>query len=185
MASAPSNSTYYNELDKIAKEQYREKLQRLGGLVDPCLEKSRDDHTSIDWQLWPKVEYPDIYNFLIATPSLYTGDSLKAYKSLDVYNYYASGWVDNIKVFTIPSCPGTYLITARVKHSQKLSATPVKPWVAVEQQGMVVCAHCNGRFRRSMLTHCSPPVYSRGKHSSKKENSMYLSAMLIASSNFL
>ena len=34
------------------------------------------------------------------------------------------------------------MITARVKHSQKLSAAPVKPWVAVEQQGMAVCAHC-------------------------------------------
>ena len=111
-------------------------------MADPYLERSRDDHTSIDWQLWPEVEYPDIYNILIATPSLYTGDCLKAYKSLDAYNYYASGWVDNVKVFTIPSRPGTYLITARVKHSQKLPATPVKPWVAVEQQGMVVCAHC-------------------------------------------
>ena len=142
MASALSYSTYYNELDKIAKERYREKLQKLGDLADPYLERSRGDHTSIDWQLWPEVEYPDIYNFLIATPSLYTGDCLKAYKSLDAYNYYASGWVDNVKVFTIPSRPGTYLITARVKHSQKLSATPVKLWVAVEQQGMVVCAHC-------------------------------------------
>ena len=160
------------------------KARRFGGSLPGEVE---DGHTSIDWQLWPEVEYPDIYNFLIAAPSLYTGDSLKAYKSLDAYNYYTSGWIDNVMVFTIPSCPGTYLITARVKHSQKLSATPVKPWVAVEQQGMVVCActlHLYGRFRRSMLTHSSPPVYSRGKHSSKKENSMYLSAMLMASSNF-
>ena len=86
MASAPSYSTYYNELAKITKERYREKVQKLGGLADPYLERSRDDqddHTSIDWQLWPRVEYPDIYYFLIATPSLYTGDYLKAYKSLD------------------------------------------------------------------------------------------------------
>ena len=104
MASAPSYSTYYYELDEIAKERYRDKLQKLGGLADPYLEKSRDDHISIvDWQLWPEVEYPDIYNLLIATPSLYTGVSSKAYKSLDAYNYYASGWIDNVKVFTIPS----------------------------------------------------------------------------------
>ena len=38
----------------------------------------------------------------------------------------------------------TFLIAARVKHSQKLSAAPVKPWVAMEQQGVVVCAHCTG-----------------------------------------
>ena len=142
MASAPSYSTYYLQLADTARERYREKLQKLGGLADPYLEKSRDGHSSVDWQLWPEVEYPDIYNFLIATPSLYTGDSLKAYKSLDAYNYYTSGWVDNVMVFTIHCRPGTFLVTARVKHSQKLSAPPVKPWVAVEQQGMVVCAHC-------------------------------------------
>ena len=61
----------------------------LGGLADPYLEKSRSDNTcaSIDWQMWLEVKYPDIYNFLIATPSFYTGDSLKAYKSLDAYNF--------------------------------------------------------------------------------------------------
>ena len=157
----------YNELDKIAKEQ---KLQKLCGLADPYLERSRDGHTSIDWQLWPEVEYPDIYYFLIATPSLHTGDCLKAYKSLDAYNYYASGWVDNIKIFSIPSRPGTYLITARVKHSQKLSANPVKPLggCGTARDGGVCTLHLYGRFRRSMLTHCSPPVYSQGKHSSKK-----------------
>ena len=75
MASAPRYSIYYYE---IAKERYRDKLQKLGGLADPYLEKSRDDHISIvDWQLWPEVEYPDIYNSLITTPSLYTGDSLR------------------------------------------------------------------------------------------------------------
>ena len=70
MASTPSYSTYYYELDEIAKERYREKLQKLGGLADPYLERRRDDHTSIGWQLWPKVKYPDIYSYLIATPSL-------------------------------------------------------------------------------------------------------------------
>lgn len=89
-----------------------------------------------------EVEYPDIYHFLIATPNLFTGDSLKAYKSLDVYNYYISGWVNNIHVIDLPRCLGTLLITVRVKHSQKLSATSIKPWVAVMQQGMIVCEHC-------------------------------------------
>ena len=36
-----------------------------------------------------------------------------------------------------------YLIIARVKHSQKLSVTPVKAWVAVEQSGIIICAHCD------------------------------------------
>ena len=36
----------------------------------------------------------------------------------------------------------TYLVTDRVRHSQRVSATPVRTWVAVKQDGPVVCAHC-------------------------------------------
>lgn len=35
-----------------------------------------------------------------------------------------------------------YLVMAHVKHSQKLSAPPLNPWIALEQSGVVVCAHC-------------------------------------------
>ena len=36
-----------------------------------------------------------------------------------------------------------YMITVSVRHSQKLSVHPAKPWVAVKQSGTVVCAHCS------------------------------------------
>ena len=36
-----------------------------------------------------------------------------------------------------------YTITASVRHLQKLSIPPAKPWVAVKQSGTVVCAHCS------------------------------------------
>ena len=63
-------STYYRELDDEAKVRYREKLAILGHVDDPYI-IARQSAAS-DWQQWPEVEYPDIFNYLLTTPSLYT-----------------------------------------------------------------------------------------------------------------
>ena len=87
---------------------------------------------SVEWQNWSRVEYPGIYNFLIQTPSIYTGESLRAYTSLDgYYNFCVNGWVSNVSVFTIPRTPDTKLDVGSVKHSQRLSASSLKPWVDI------------------------------------------------------
>ena len=133
-------STYYRELDDEAKVRYREKLAILGHVDDPYI-IARQSAVS-DWQQWPEVEYPDIFNYLVTTPSLYTQDQLKAYKSLDAYNFSVNGWVSNVSVVSLVSRPGTFLALAHVKHSQRISAAPLKPWIAVEKVGTVLCAHC-------------------------------------------
>ena len=141
MDRAPLCSDYFQGLDGTAKLRYKEKLEKLGKIEDPYLHW---EHSTLkeEWQNWPKVEYPDIYNFLIQSPSIYTGESLKAYKSLDAYNNYMNGWIDKATVYNCPNCPNTYLATGCVKHSQSLSAIPAKPWVAVKTEGTVVVAHC-------------------------------------------
>ena len=62
------------------------------GLVDPycALESGNSSYSSsMEWYEWPDVTYPDIYNFLIntRTTSYCTHEQLKAYRSLDGYNF--------------------------------------------------------------------------------------------------
>ena len=66
---------------------------------------------------------------------------LKAYKSIDGYNFFVNGWVSNIVVTQIEG-RHHYHFTAIVKHSQTLSATPLKVWVGCKSNGEVVTAHC-------------------------------------------
>ena len=97
-------STYYQELDEGGKARYREKLAMLGSIDDPYLiNTTRSTATMIDWQHWPDVEHPDIFNYLVATPNIYTEDQLKAYKSLDAYNFFVNGWVSDVIVISLAS----------------------------------------------------------------------------------
>ena len=96
----------------------------------------------VEWIDWPSVSYADIYNYMINTPSEYTHEMLKAYKSIDGYNFFVNGWVSNIVVTQIEG-RHHYLFTATVKHSQTKSATPLKVWVGCKLNGEVVAAaHC-------------------------------------------
>ena len=38
--------------------------------------------------LWPPVEFRDIYAYLMDTPGEFTKEKMRAYKSLDAFNYY-------------------------------------------------------------------------------------------------
>ena len=66
---------------------------------------------------WPKIEYPDLYNYLVLTSSTYNQDQMKAYKSLQAYNYFVAGWVGDINVGKITS--DIYLIMSKVRKLRK------------------------------------------------------------------
>ena len=76
-------SSYYSSLDEAAKTRYREKLQMLGGIKDPYIywqvEVELNSAQKVEWYGWPEVEYPDIYNYVIASPSPHTSEELKAW----------------------------------------------------------------------------------------------------------
>ena len=41
-----------------------------------------------DLTVWPPVEFGDIYYYLVETPGQFMKQRMKAYKSLDAFNYY-------------------------------------------------------------------------------------------------
>ena len=122
LESTATYSTYYCALDDTAKQCYKVKLELVSALEDPYFAYERGI-VSVDWNNWPQVEYPDIYSYLVQAPSIYTGESLKAYKSLEVYNLYINSRVEDIAVFTVSSTSGTTVVIRCVKYSQRLSST--------------------------------------------------------------
>ncbi len=55
-------------LSSLGRRRYKEKLAILGGITDPYLTMEQNQD-SLEWQDWSEVQYPDIYNYLVATPS--------------------------------------------------------------------------------------------------------------------
>ena len=72
-----------------------------------CPQRSQGtDMWTLNRQLWPKVEYPDIIN----TPCPCTKEQLKAYKSLEGYKYHVDSWVSKVFVCQIKFQAGLKLL---------------------------------------------------------------------------
>ena len=83
-----TESEYYSKLTYEAKRRYKKKLTMENREDLPDLFCIKQEKWVDDLKLWPNVEYGDIYNYLINTKGLYTKESLEAYKSLEVFNFF-------------------------------------------------------------------------------------------------
>ena len=90
-----SDKSYLDSLDEKDQANYKCKLTLTDGSVlpDPY---SLDEGWQDDVGLLPDVDWPDIYNYVINTPSNFTKESLKAYKSLEAYNFFICGHVNDV-----------------------------------------------------------------------------------------
>ena len=95
---------------------------------------------SEDMSKWPDLQFGDIYTYLINTEGCYTKEKLKAYKSLEAYNYFYNGYVQTV-YFHLSGKFGIH--KARVNPSQKAAENYHEPWVIIcMQSGSVMTAHC-------------------------------------------
>ena len=84
--------------DPNGKARYLDKLRILDGF-DPY-ESDRSQWLD-DVDLWPSITHIHLGMYLLYTPSIYTGDDLLNYKSLDCYINFVSGWVREVLDKTI------------------------------------------------------------------------------------
>ena len=92
--SKRSESNYLKSLPETEKTSYKAKLTLSDGfaLPDPFAIEEWSDNTS----KIPEVTYPDIYSYLVDTPSEFTKEKMKCYKSLEAYNFFICGHVQDI-----------------------------------------------------------------------------------------
>lgn len=96
-----AQTNYINSLSSSDCTDYLKKLVLSNGEKLPDPYNIPSDEWISDMSKWPAVIWPDIYSYLIEKPSVYTNDNLRAYKSLDAYNYELCGHVQNLKVLLL------------------------------------------------------------------------------------
>ena len=82
---------YREGLGPQERARYLEKLRFIGG-ADPY-KLAPSFWINEDPESLPSIAYPDIVNYLVFSPSPYTVEDLKSYKSLEAYNQMVCGWV--------------------------------------------------------------------------------------------
>ncbi len=79
-----------------------------------------------------------MYHYLVETECVYTREAVKAYRSLDAYNYFVSGKVGSICSYNVDD---VYLVFGEVGASQMLSKT-YSAWFVAKVTREVISGHC-------------------------------------------
>lgn len=86
------------------RKRYKEKLQVSVTGTFVAFKRPYDvwhDHRvlSDSPSTWPNLSYDDLYSYLIESPAPFTREKLKAYKSLEAYDYFVSRKVGAVSSF--------------------------------------------------------------------------------------
>lgn len=84
-------SDYARRLEGAAKTRYENKIKIVGN----------DPFHPVGWswsdEVLPPLESTDLVNYLVLNTSYYTAKQFKAFKSLEAYNHFVSGWIASVR----------------------------------------------------------------------------------------
>ena len=147
------DSKYVKVLDPVARLRYHLKLSYNKGassLPDPHNLKGWTNPSS-----WPDLTFGDLYTYLIETPGIYTKESLKAFKSLEAYQFVISGHVKPLCCRSVGDNIPYCFIKGKVIPSQRINDQPHNAWVCLHKKDASLhAAHCTlhmyGRVRKML-----------------------------------
>nr|XP_047146120.1 uncharacterized protein LOC105849547 [Hydra vulgaris] len=138
-------SSYFETLDETEKFKYKKKLtlSDRSTLPDPytLVEASWKDDVS----LLPDIQWGDIYTYLINTPSQYTNENMKAYKSLEAYNFFVCGHVQDVYCNIVKEDVQFCFVKSKVLPSQRQGQKTklYDVWVALNKvDGWILTGNC-------------------------------------------
>lgn len=101
--------------DEAARRRYKEKLNLIEHL-DSYETDRKDWDDNVD--LWPSITHIHVGMFLLLTPSIYSGDDLMNYKSMESYRSFLAGWVREILVKCVTNLDGPkkVIMVAKVRN---------------------------------------------------------------------
>ena len=121
------HSSFFETLtEEKDREQYNIKkltLQNGQLLSDPF--NIDDREWSSDVKFLPDITYLDIWSYLIDTPSDFTKDKLKAYKSLEAYNFFVSRHVQDVSIHNIKESCFSFVKTSVLPSQRPRSKTTI------------------------------------------------------------
>ena len=137
------NSQYFKELDEGDKGPYRKKLTLASGITFPDPYGIAESKWKDDVLLLPDITHLDLIQYLIDTPSEFTKESLKAYKSLEAYNFFLSGHVQDVFHHSIKGHDYCF-IKSHVLPSQRQGITqkPYQVWCCLHNTAWILSANC-------------------------------------------
>ena len=134
--------TYLETLTGSNYNDYMQKLRLQDGTSLPDPYSIPANMWVDDRKQWPHLEWPAIYHYLIDTPSVYTKESLEAYRSLDAVNYVLNGHVHPVKIYdTGRFCALRAGVLPSQRQGQKTQLYDA--WVYVNRdRGSILTANC-------------------------------------------